>query len=105
MNNVSFNYLYVTVWQINYWTFSVGILIGAIAMTNEVDFKILGDWNMQKEQLLLEYSQLTNADLEFREGGESELLYKMSSRLHLDNNVVIKIIQNNFFKLFDVPEY
>ena len=56
-------------------------------------FAIRGDWNAQSKLLKEEFTQLTDADLEFESGKEHELLGRMATRLNMKHSEVIGIIK------------
>ena len=58
-------------------------------------FKMNGNWETQSEQLKKNYSQLTDADLNFETGKENELLSRMETRLDKNREDVIGIIEKN----------
>ncbi len=56
-------------------------------------FKIKGNWEIQSKQLQEKYPQLTDADLKFETGKESELLSRLEARLHKNRVLVMNIIE------------
>lgn len=56
-------------------------------------FKITGDWEQQSKQLKGKFSQLTDTDLKFETGKESELLKRVETRLNKNREEVINIIK------------
>ncbi len=56
------------------------------------NFKISGDWDKQAKQLKEKYVQLTDADLKFETGKESELLKRVETKLNKKREEVINII-------------
>lgn len=56
-------------------------------------FKITGDWKIQSGQLKEKFSQLTDYDLKFDEGKETELLDRMGTRLRKNREEVMDIIK------------
>lgn len=60
--------------------------------TNGETFKITGDWKTQSTQLKAKFNQLTDADLKFETGKESELLTRIENRLHKKRDEVIALI-------------
>lgn len=56
-------------------------------------FKIFGDWKKQADQLKEKFPQLTEADLKFETGRESDLLNRIETRLHKKREEVINIIK------------
>lgn len=59
----------------------------------EVTFKIAGNWEAQSKQLKSKYPQLTDADLKFETGKESELISRLQSRLGKNRQEVIDILK------------
>lgn len=55
-------------------------------------FKITGDWSVQSKQLKEKFSALTDSDLKFETGKESELLGRVETRLNKKRDEVISII-------------
>jgi hypothetical protein len=58
-----------------------------------LSFKIFGDWKRQADQLKDKFPQLTDADLKFKTGRESDLLKRIETRLHKKREEVINIIK------------
>ena len=56
-------------------------------------FKIIGDWKRQADKLKEKFPQLTDADLKFETGRESDLLKRIETRLHKKREEVINIIK------------
>lgn len=56
-------------------------------------FKITGNWDVQSKQLKEKYSQLTDSDLKFETGKETELLGRVETRLNKKREEVINIIK------------
>ena len=56
-------------------------------------FKIVGNWDKQSKMLKEEFSELTDADLEFEAGKEFELLTRIETRLNKKRDAVIKILK------------
>ena len=56
-------------------------------------FKIFGDWKRQADQLKEKFPQLTDADLKFEIGRESDLLKRIETRLRKKREEVINIIK------------
>ena len=56
-------------------------------------FKIIGDWKRQADQLKDKFPQLTDADLKFETGRETDLLKRIEARLHKKREEVINIIK------------
>lgn len=63
---------------------------------SEPVFKISGDWNNQSKALKDKFPQLTDEDLAFIPGKETELLERVETRLNKDRNEVINIIKKGF---------
>lgn len=57
------------------------------------DFKMIGDWKDQANQLKTKFSTLTDEDLKFEVGKESHLLKKIETRLGKNRQEVIKLIK------------
>jgi len=55
-------------------------------------FKIIENWAIQSKQLKEQFSQLTDEDLKFESGNESELFTKIGSRLNKKRGEVINIL-------------
>lgn len=55
--------------------------------------KITGDWGIQAKALKEKYSQLTDADLKFEPGKESELLSRIALKINKTNEEVLNIIK------------
>jgi hypothetical protein len=58
------------------------------------NFKITGDWAVQSKKLKAKYPQLTDSDLKFEPGKESELLTRLQSRLTKSRQEVIDVIKH-----------
>lgn len=56
-------------------------------------FKITGNWKMLSKELKEKFSLLTDSDLKFEEGKETELLGKIGYRLSKTREEVINIIK------------
>jgi len=56
-------------------------------------FKVVGNWDEQSNALKKEFSELTDADLEFETGKEFELLTRIETRLNKKRDAVIKILK------------
>jgi hypothetical protein len=61
---------------------------------NEGTFKISWNWETQSNQLKKKFSLLTDADLKFETGKESELLSRLELKLNKKHDEVISIIKN-----------
>lgn len=57
-------------------------------------FKITGDWTAQSKQLKEKFKQLTDEDLKFETGKETELLGRVETRLNKKREEVINIIKS-----------
>jgi len=55
-------------------------------------FKIIRDWDVQSKRLKEKFSQLTDADLKFETGNESELFTRIETRLNKRRGEVINMI-------------
>lgn len=58
-------------------------------------FDMIGNWETQSKQLKKNYAQLTDADLKFETGKESELLSRIEARLKKNREDVIGIIKKS----------
>ncbi len=56
-------------------------------------FKIKGNWEIQSRLLQEKYPQLTDADLKFETGKESELLSRLESRLNKNRALIMNMIE------------
>lgn len=56
-------------------------------------FKVVGNWDMQSQQLKKKFSQLTDSDLKLEVGKESELLGRIGKRLDKSHEDVIALIK------------
>lgn len=56
-------------------------------------FKMTGDWKEQSKQLKTKYPQLTDEDLKFEAGKESDLLKRVEKRLNKNREEVTNIIR------------
>lgn len=61
--------------------------------THATDFKITGDWNAQSKVLKEKFSQLTDTDLKFETGKETELVDRVAARLNKKSDEVVNIIK------------
>jgi len=66
-----------------------------IPVKTEQIFKINGDWQVQSKQLKTKFPFLTDGDLQLEVGKENEMLKKVESRLHINRDEVIAIIELN----------
>lgn len=57
-------------------------------------FKITGDWEAQSKRLKEKYPELTDSDLHFVEGKESELIFRISKKLRKKREAIVNLIQN-----------
>ena len=57
-------------------------------------FKITGSWEAKSKKLKAKYPQLTESDLKFEPGKESELLSRLESRLKKTREEVISAISS-----------
>jgi len=57
-------------------------------------FKITGSWDVKSKKLKEKYPQLTDSDLKFEPGKESELLSRLETRLKKTHEEVVEIINN-----------
>ncbi|MBL7931185.1 MAG: hypothetical protein JNL60_04770 [Bacteroidia bacterium] len=58
-------------------------------------FKISGNWENQSASLKNKFSLLTDGDLKYESGKESELLSRLQNRLNKTREEVIAIIKKN----------
>jgi len=56
-------------------------------------FKVVGNWDTQCKADKVNFPQLTDADLKFETGKESELLGRMETKLNKKRDEVINIIR------------
>ena len=61
-------------------------------LQSDETFKIIRDWNVQSKRLKEKFSQLTDADLKFETGNESELFTRIETRLNKRRGEVINMI-------------
>ncbi len=59
---------------------------------NRDPFKITGNWEAQSRVLKEKFSQLTDADLKFEPGKETDMLKRVETRLNKKREEVINII-------------
>lgn len=69
--------------------------MGLIQRRSEEPFKITGNWSEQAKQLKTKFNQLTDADLKFEAGKETELLTRIEKKLNKKRDEVINIIKKN----------
>ena len=58
-------------------------------------FKIKGDWNKESQTLMAKYPKLTNEDVKFEPGKETDLFKRLETRLGKNRNEVIAILKTN----------
>ncbi|OYU94808.1 MAG: hypothetical protein CFE21_14050 [Bacteroidetes bacterium B1(2017)] len=58
-------------------------------------FTISGNWEEQAKKLKGKFSQLTDADVKFEVGKESDLLRRLETKLHMKREDVIYLIKKN----------
>lgn len=56
-------------------------------------FKVVGNWDTQSKALKVNFPQLTDADLKFETGKETDLLGRIETRLNKKRDEVINIIR------------
>lgn len=56
-------------------------------------FEMRGKWEIQAQKLKDKFNELTDADLEFVEGKEKELLRRLEKRLNKKREEVIELIK------------
>ncbi|UIR55406.1 hypothetical protein LZQ00_14165 [Sphingobacterium sp. SRCM116780] len=55
-----------------------------------ITFKIAkSDWHMAKEKIRRKYNHLNDADLDFEEGQEEQLIQHLMSRLHRNREYIL----------------
>jgi hypothetical protein len=57
-------------------------------------FTISGDWAEQSKRLKAKFPILTDADLRFEHGKETELISRLQTRLNLDHDDVVDAIRS-----------
>lgn len=67
--------------------------MGVIENKSVEPFKITGNWSDQSKNLKNKFSQLTDADLKFEAGKETDLLIRIEKRLNKKRDEVINIIK------------
>lgn len=67
-----------------------------ITSNNTETFKMTGNWDDQTVVLKEKFPQLTDADLKFETGKESDLLKRMETRLNKKREEVINIIKKGW---------
>ncbi len=65
-----------------------------VTSTSE-NYKIKGDWDKQSKALRVNYPRLTDEDLKYKEGNETDLYQRLENRLGKNRNEVIGIIRTN----------
>lgn len=58
-------------------------------------FIIAGKWEEQSKNLKKEFSQLTDSDLKFEKGKETELLERLSGKLRKNKEEVIRLLKKH----------
>jgi len=58
-------------------------------------FKVRGDWEKQSQTLKDKYPKLTNEDVKFESGKESDLLKRLESKLQKSRTEVVGILKAN----------
>lgn len=61
----------------------------------DVGFKITGDWKKHSNILKDKYPSLTDVDLKFEAGKESELVSRVSTKLNKKEEEVINILKKD----------
>ena len=59
----------------------------------EEALKITGNWSNQAKALKEKYSQLTDSDLKFEAGKESDLIKRIETRLNKKHDEVVNILK------------
>lgn len=67
-----------------------------ITSNNTETFKMTGNWDDQTVVLKEKFPQLTDADLKFETGKESDLLKRIETRLNKKREEVINIIKKGW---------
>ncbi|WP_346238653.1 hypothetical protein ABDK00_007600 [Niabella insulamsoli] len=62
-------------------------------ITNNENFKMIGDWTSQSKTLKEKYPLLVDADLKFEKGNENDLLTRVGTRLNKKRDEVINILR------------
>ncbi|WP_300600979.1 hypothetical protein [Niabella sp.] len=62
-------------------------------ITNNENFKMIGDWTSQSKTLKEKYPLLVDADLKFEKGKENDLLTRVGTRLNKKRDEVINILR------------
>ncbi len=57
-------------------------------------FKITGSWDVKSKKLKEKYPQLTDSDLKFEPGKESQLISRLETRLKKTHEEMVEIINN-----------
>jgi hypothetical protein len=69
-------------------------VVNMIKMKNESEIEI---WNELKRELKQHYPMLTNADLQWRNSSQSELLHMIADKLGKSNRELIEEFQINVY--------
>lgn len=60
----------------------------------KADFTVGGNWDKQSAKLKEKYTQLSDSDLKFEKGKESEMLGRVQTKLNKNREEVINIINS-----------
>ncbi len=58
-------------------------------------FKITGDWAVQAAKLKTKFNQLTDADLKYEDGKESDLINRISLKLNKKHDEIMDLIKTS----------
>jgi hypothetical protein len=61
-------------------------------MSENMETKVTGYWNIKKEKLKQKYANLTEKDLSFSEGKEKEMIEMLGSKLGKTKQELLNII-------------
>ncbi|MCK7590596.1 hypothetical protein M0G43_08430 [Subsaxibacter sp. CAU 1640] len=65
-------------------------------ITDHEDFKCRGNWNKQTVTLKINYPHLTQDDVRFKSGQESQLISRLENKLRKNRREVIDILKANY---------
>ena len=65
---------------------------------NIAPFKITGNWDAQSKKLKAKFPKLTDADLKFENGKDTETFNRIETRLNKSHDEVINMIKNCEFE-------
>lgn len=58
-------------------------------------FKVRGDWAKQSMSLKAKHPELTNEDLKFESGKETELFKRLETKLGKNRNEIVSLLKTN----------